>query len=294
MSGLSLFHKLIDIPYRVLNLARRVLLRSSPFSNNGARSDSEGTFYKKAVASILSSERKFDRFRRLYDYREILEHVDFKLGKKYLGKIGQLDPGFKTSKIGINRNDSVGQPRIYKYRHFNRISPTTLRYIAVALDIDNEIKLKDVNTVVEIGAGYGGQAAVLNKLTTNLEYFIFDLPEVQKLIRKYLSKIEMKNVTYLNLIDNQVPSEYDLVISNYAFSELPKELQSQYIEKVLVKSKNGYLIMNSGRENSTGRSNGKITFQELSKHLPELMVKEEDPKTGSDNYVIYWRDRKIK
>ncbi len=293
MSGLSLLHKIYDAPHRVFNLFRRIFLRASPFSDNHERSDSEGTFYTNAVNSIISSERKFERFRRHYDYREILEHVDFRLGKKYLEKIYEMDPDLNTAKIGIERNDSVGRPRMYKYPHFNRISPTTLRYLSVALDVDKEIKLQDVSKIVEIGAGYGGQAAVFDKLVSNVEYFIFDLPIVQTLIQKYLSNFDMKNVTFLNLKDDQLPSEYDLVISNYAFSELPRELQTQYVERVLVKSKNGYLIMNSGRGNSTGRSNGKVSLSELSKKIPELIVKEEDPQTSPDNYVVYWRDREV-
>jgi hypothetical protein len=41
---------------------------------------------------------------------------------------------------------------------------------------------------------------------------------------------------------------YDLVISNYAFSELPSELQTRYIEKIILKAKRGYLTINSGKK----------------------------------------------
>jgi putative sugar O-methyltransferase len=289
MQLINLLHKLSDLPLRNWNYVKRSVLKSSPFSSSSTKSDSEGTFYEKAVENILASESHFKRFRRKYNYREILEHVDFKLGQKYFFRIKQLDPKMRTAQLGLTRNDLVGSPRSYKYPHFEKISPTTLRYISVALDIQNEIDIKRIHKIVEIGAGYGGQAAILDRFIPNLEYFIFDLPLVQKLIDKYLSSLGMRNFTHMSLADSIPSREFDLVISNYAFSELPRNLQIEYLEKVLLKSKNGYLIMNSGRGNSTGRSTGKLSLEEISDRIPGLMVKEEIPLTSPDNYVIYWR-----
>jgi putative sugar O-methyltransferase len=289
MQLINLTHKLSDLPLRACNYLKRFSQNSSPFSKSAIKSDSEETFYEKAVENILASESHFKRFRRKYNYREILEHVDFKLGQKYYLRIKELDPKMKTAQLGLNRNDSFGSPRSYRYPHFEKISPTTLRYIAVALEIEKELDFKNIHKIVEIGAGYGGQAAILDKLIPNLEYFIFDLPLVQKLIGKYLSSLGMRNFTHMSLADSIANREFDLVISNYAFSELPRNLQIEYLEKVLLKSKSGYLIMNSGRGNSTGRSTGKLSLEEISDRIPGLLVKEEIPLTSPDNYVIYWR-----
>ncbi len=88
---------------------------------------------------------------------------------------------------------------------------------------------------------------------------------------------------------NDIKSKpYDLTISNYAFSELPYEVQKEYLEKILKKSKRGYMIMNSGRTNFSGRSTGKMTLKELNREIPTLEVREEYPKTGPDNYVLIW------
>ena len=289
VNAINVTHKLLDLPLKSWNFLKRNALDSSPFSRSSIKSDSEGTFYEKSVEKILSSDNQFRRFRRKYDYREILEHVDYELGQEYFFRIKELDPEFKSAQMGFNRNDSVGSPRSYRYPHFEKISPTTLRYIAVALDIENEIDIKGVKKIVEIGAGYGGQAAILDKFSPNLDYFIFDLPPVQKLIGKYLSSLGMRNFTHMSLTDSKEVNEFDLIISNYAFSELPRNLQIEYLEKVILKSKNGYLIMNSGRGNSTGRSHGKLSLKELSERIPGLLVKEEIPLTSPDNYVIYWR-----
>jgi hypothetical protein len=82
-------------------------------------------------------------------------------------------------------------------------------------------------------------------------------------------------------------------MSNYAFSELPSDLQKIYIEKVLGKSERGYLIMNSGMTNHSGRSDGKLTLEELRKFLPEFQIFEEIPNTGPDNYVIVWGHNRV-
>ena len=40
------------------------------------------------------------------------------------------------------------------------------------------------------------------------------------------------------------PNQYDLVISNYAFTELPREIQTVYYEKIISKSAKGYITYN--------------------------------------------------
>ena len=87
-------------------------------------------------------------------------------------------------------------------------------------------------------------------------------------------------------INKEVPSNYDLVISNYAFSELPKDLQTVYIDKVLKKSKRGYLTMNSGWGGHF--SDGKLSAIELLNQLPNIKFLEEYPLTYKYNYIVVW------
>ena len=110
--------------------------------------------------------------------------------------------------------------------------------------------------------------------------------------------IQLSNV-YLNSVNSKLKftssglssdknTTWDVVISNYAFSELHRDLQLSYIERVIANSKSGYIIMNSGRSNITGRSEGKLRLDEIRNYIPNLQVKEEVPLTGPDNYIIYW------
>ena len=121
---------------------------------------------------------------------------------------------------------------------------------------------------------------------------MFDLVPVLELVRKYLSsfgnnQVKLNKVIFEDL--RELPNKnWDLVISNYAFSELPKSLQLDYVEKVLTRSKRGYLIMNSGKSNISGFSKGKLTLKELEDLLPGVEILEEVPNTGPDNYVLVW------
>jgi putative sugar O-methyltransferase len=288
MQIIQYLYRGIDLIFRVRNFARRRIKRRALFSQDGIHSDSQVTFYEQSVSAIISSNREFKRFRRIYDYREILEHVDYNLGKKYLDTILTRNPRSINDITNFKNNDLVGRPRTYYFKGVGQISPTTLRYIAVAMDLQEKFGRLNFPRIVEIGAGYGGQAAILQTLQTYEQYFIYDLPDVQKLIRQYSSLIKTTNLEYPD-INNSKPQYFDLVISNYAFSELPRDIQNQYLEKVILKSNNGYMLMNSGKENRTGRSDGKITLQELREMIPNLEEYPELPLTSPDNYLLVWR-----
>ena len=80
--------------------------------------------------------------------------------------------------------------------------------------------MDDVQSIHEIGGGYGGQAVFLQSLTSqDVEYTIYDLDKVLPLISKFTKTAAVKNVK-LRSLPPQEPVSSDLVISNYAFSEL--------------------------------------------------------------------------
>lgn len=88
--------------------------------------------------------------------------------------------------------------------------------------------------VAEIGCGYGGQTLVNDQLLNVKSAGLFDLPFVNKLIDRYLNAHLLKGAYYTTVINKEIPQNYDLVISNYAFSELPKKLQLTYNEGVTI------------------------------------------------------------
>jgi|688.fasta_scaffold36900_4 putative sugar O-methyltransferase len=285
----DLIYQIIDFPFRLRNAIRRRIKHIQLFSTLEDKSDSQSAFYESAVSKIVTNERAFTRFRRIYDYREILEHVNFRLGGKYLEIVKEREPNSLSIIKELRKNDQLGRPRQFSYDKIGKISPTTLRYLAVATDLRSHFGKDHEFEIGEIGGGYGGQALVLAKLGWVKSYSVFDLPSVQILISKYLSLNNIENVHFPSLDFQNLPS-YDLVISNYAFSELPRQIQEEYLVKVILKSRRGYMLMNSGLRNETGRSNGKITLNELEALIPNLQVTNEKPLTSPDNYLVTWNN----
>ena len=121
-----------------------------------------------------------------------------------------------------------------------------------------------------------------------------DLHEVTKLIEKYL-ECYLLNSSYETKTINKISQEnsWDLVISNYAFSELPSETQYNYINKILLKSKNGYMTMNSGVGASAFKKNH-LSLKEITNLIPNIKIIAEEPLTFKDNYIIVWGNIKNK
>ena len=94
---------------------------------------------------------------------------------------------------------------------------------------------------------------ILDKILQIENYIYIDLIEVNQLIDKFVGNFDVNfSYTFTSLQDKfKFDSELDLVISNYAFSELPRNLQNLALDKVINNSKNGYMIINSvGLENN--------------------------------------------
>lgn len=91
--------------------------------------------------------------------------------------------------------------------------------------------------IVEIGGGYGYLAKLIVERVKVECYHIIDLPEVCDLQRRYLKGYPVDCFT------TPTGGRYDLVISNYALSEIPDN--RVYVDMVLRKSKHGYITCNT-------------------------------------------------
>lgn len=288
MTLLSTLHFVIDIPRKILFYFTLRTKKYSVFTQN-QKSDSDSTPYSDFVSSVLADKRNFEKFRRNYSYRLILEHVGFQLGKIYLTKLKPANIDSYLHNQTLLRLSEIGAPRVYKYDGVGWISPTILRYLFVHQNLIKIFKTSEFDKVAEIGVGFGGQICVSLQLMQIESYSIYDLPQVSQLAKRVLKetgifevKVQTKSINPLEIED------YDLVISNYAFSELPYSVQNDYVDRILTRAKRGYLTMNSGRTNKSGRSTGKMSLEELLQHLPGAEVLEEDPLTGPDNYILVW------
>ena len=252
-------------------------------------SDSQLTKYEEILKKTVHSNFHFKRFRRNFYYRQIVETVTPDLGFEYIKKINDLDPNCLKLSGTQKYFDNIGNPLTYKYPDVGRISPTTLRYLAVALELNNLFGNLNNRSISEIGVGYGGQFKVLDNMHILKKYYLYDLPLAQLAAKKYLASFSVKTECIFPDINNwDKATRIDLVISNYAFSELPRETQFLYLDNVILQSKNGYMTMNTGRGNLSGRKRNQLEMDELLKKIPNSRIIEEVPKTNVDNYIIIW------
>lgn len=254
----------------------------------GNRSISDQGYYVVAVRQALENYNAFCSFKRDPRYRAVLEHASKDQGSQYLEVIRNESSDLLDKMETFKENDLVGGAITYNYEEIGAISPSTLRYIKVASDIRNLFGENIGERVAEIGVGYGGQLLIADKVLKFKRYDLFDLPPVLELTSKYLEAYTLKSAYKTQTINQHTGDvSYDLVISNYAFSELPSKLQKTYIKKVISKSKRGYLTMNSGQENSAFQDD-KLSLNELKNLLPNFELFPERPITHTGNYIIVW------
>lgn len=247
--------------------------------------------YPAICLAASRDESVFRNFRRNFIYNRILEHVSREEGNDYLNVINE-NVAFLFTDIDWEefcKNDLYGNPRVYSYRINDRsfnLSPTTLRYVKVLQDLLSIFKMDKIKSVAEIGIGYAGECRILTSYLQNIkEYSLFDIPETLELAKKYLGKFG--NGDKFQFVDGtkvNVEKEYDLVISNYAFSELVRDVQDIYMEKVILKSKAGYITWNPGASQELGG----YSVEELLGIIPGSSVVEERPLSGAGNCIIVW------
>lgn len=251
------------------------------------RSDSDDGTYVRMIRQALVDARAFATFKSNPRYQRVLEHLDEAQGALYLDCIRAEAPDLLGRMSEFSRNDLVGSPLTFQYPDVGVVSPTTLRYVKVASDLRRLFGEK-LGRVVEIGVGYGGQLLIADIFMHFESYLLVDLPVVLELASRYLDSHVLRcryETASMNRLKRVEPS--DLVISNYAFSELPKPLQLTYVEKVLRHAPRGYLTMNTGQVAETRRS-PRLMVSELRTLLPRFEILPETPSTGPDNYLIVW------
>ena len=258
------------------------------------RSATDDGLYPPFCRRAALEDKVFASYKRQPIYRRVLEHVSFEEGKDYLNMIEKdhLIPLHSDTIALCYANDAIGNPKRYNYENLGNISPSNLRYLKVCSDLKKYFgDLEDLR-IAEIGAGYGGQAYYIDALLSPAHCTLFDLSDVLLLIQRYLENFLLQSSYTLTTLNQFSLSEepFDLVISNYAFSELPKALQIAYLKKVMVTSKRGYLTMNHTYNTQyIQEDNYPLSFQELQTYLPRAR-RIELSKSDADNYLIVWGD----
>jgi putative sugar O-methyltransferase len=259
----------------------------------------KGLDYSDFVWRAATENAHFSSFRRRRMYARILENVDEAAGAECLSLI--TEPLLRTICLESEFADTIGAPKTALYEG-RRLAPSTLRYGKIADDFVRCFPgFASFATVCEIGVGFGGQARVVatyreRKQAPLARYTLVDLPEVLMLAKRYLSHFELESpFAFLTKTELGRDSQtFDFAISNYAFSEFERPLQREYIEKVLLNARSGYIIMNSGAPDSAELKRKDVYLQdELLQLLPRATLAPEVPSTSRDNYVILFGEHNL-
>lgn len=144
----------------------------------------------------------------------------------------------------ICEEDIVGTPISFYYPQIGTISPTVLRYITIAGELQKLFGDLNILNIVEIGGGVGGQCKIISDIYDFASYTIIDLPNCTPLINKYLNQFNIQNFKTIDSNAIITPTQYDLVVSNFAFSEMDSTEQLHYITTIIKEARHGYMIYN--------------------------------------------------
>lgn len=247
-------------------------------------SESDNSRYPQFCYLAAQNDVIFQTFRKGQAYRDIVETVGYDLGLLFAKEIKERYPYLLPSFEKICLEDKVGGPLNYFYPGIGLISPTVLRYVKVFGDLQREFGDLSKFHIVEIGGGFGGQCKIIHDIGGFAKYDIIDLPACVPLIDKYLSCFSIANVTATGYSSLQNPVQCDLVISNYAFSEISRTGQSWYMEMVINQAPRGYMIYNHFPHLNPFPMNEFVDL--LRKLNKKVKVIHEDPSRTGD--IVVW------
>ena len=228
-----------------------------------------------------NSQEVLNNFKNCHEYKLVLEHVNRIQGEEYLNLI--QDDTILDSIRYVSMHE-IGNPFRYPYRGIGYCSPTQLRYGKILSDIKSKFDTSKFRNVVEIGVGTGGLAA---QITHNLKvssYVLVDLPAVIDLTKRVLKPFSMQTNFEYVYSDKFKEGSYDFFLSNYAFSELVKEVQDFYIEKYISRASSGFMLYNHIHKNSSSS----YTANEMLEKIPGSKIYPEVPKTFKNNVLLIW------
>ncbi|MDB9446626.1 putative sugar O-methyltransferase [Anabaena sp. CS-542/02] len=227
---------------------------------------------------------KFRSFRQNQIYNVALEHDSFDQGLEYLQ--ATKESGYNVlSKIDeFRKNDLIGNPQVFDYDGIGTIAPPTLRYIKILSDLECEFGTLDNFNICEIGVGYGGMCRIISSYFNVTSYTLVDLKPVLSLAQRYLDHYPLNTTLIYRTMNELHKDSYDLVISNYAFTEIRREIQQVYLEKVVIPAKRGYITYNEINPEDFNS----YTKEELMEMIPQIRIKPEVGILHPKDCTLVW------
>lgn len=264
------------------------------FCHNGSVSGT--TEWPLACGALALGSWSSDGFRRRRAVRSIVETLGPVDGRHFASWIRTVDESVldhTTIRAANAWGDPVQAPG-WVLGTRRSWSPTSLRYLAHALWLVKEGYLQKGGRVIEIGVGFGGLAAML-ALVADAKVMLVDLPEVERAARLQMEELGLES----RLVERSPVTADDLVISNYAFTELSESLQDAYIHEVLRNADQGVILSNAAMFSNGigGRDNARLAQALMEAGIPVRESVNAEIIAPSDrmcgNVVLSWKRQSI-
>jgi putative sugar O-methyltransferase len=251
--------------------------------------------YKEICLNASNDDVIFNTFKSLPYYMEVLEHASYENGLDHLNNIIHNNPDLLNLLDKFLLNDKYGSPN--KHTYFippeNKeliCSPTTLQYISILGDLKKIYNDLNNIDIIEIGGGYGGQCKIIFDLFKPKSYTIIDIKEPCLLIKKYLAMFNIfpKVIDAEEFSDNPEVLKSNLVISNFAFSEVFRPQQDIYIDCILNYSQCGYMVCNQISSSIMWKSASYSIVDFKEKIKKNIHVFADIPSENKLNYRMIW------
>ncbi len=238
--------------------------------------------YRDALTRAATDDLTFVNFRSEHGVREIVEGIPDVAGQGYFDKLKDIDV-VRVEWDRVTDNDRVGNPRLMPVNGRAPVAPATLRYAWNVFDMVKRGIALDNADIVEVGGVYGGLCRMIHAFYTPKSYTIVDLPEALALADRYLKcyGIDARMVS----CDAYGEEPIDTFISNYALTELTKDVQDGYANKLLKRAAFGYVTYNSQPRNAGSQ----YSLADLKTMAPGVAETYEENVKRSECQVLVWR-----
>lgn len=200
--------------------------------------------WPRACAALANGTWTSKNFRKTHAVRQVVETLGPVDGRYFSKWIRDNAPEYLTDRR-VAAIDAWGDPIRWPAALLGTprtFSPTTLRFLAHALWLKREGFVKEGGTVVEIGVGFGGLAA-MNAIVSRATTIMIDLPPVIDAAMLQMNELGLGKFAS---IDHAKAADHDACfISNYAFTELSRDMQDTYADQFIRHSHRGVILSNA-------------------------------------------------
>ena len=247
--------------------------------------------------SLLHKSGDYSNFRKIDSLCTQVSGANYNRAKGELDYILENNPSIITNNLDkILECDSFGSPTVHRFwsrtltiKCSDSISPPLYDLTKLA---ENFGSLPSNLNVLEVGCGFGIETKIFHDLVGYKSYTHVDLPDMLKLQSVYLSHFNIPNVKYINPSEDMksVKDEYDLFLSNFAFTEISKDIQKFYFDSLITKCRMGIVLGKMAPHIDALRFN-KLTKVQLGWFESNFNVRfEENNAYGRGGILYFWRD----